>query len=252
MQDKAYGWGLPIDISAHGGGIDVIIHILNVTIAVLFLGWFCFLLYTLFKFRARPGHKAEYHGKHFKLPTVLEVGVALFEVLLLAAFSAPVWMKLKAPFPADATPLQIRVVAQQFAWNVHYPGPDGVFGASQSKLMDSVNPVGLDPADPKGKDDIVTVNQLHVPINTPVEVKLSSKDVIHSFAIPVMRVKQDAIPGYVIDVRFVAKSAGDYEIACAQLCGLGHYRMRGFFVSQTPEAFQTWLKEQAPAAPAAQ
>jgi cytochrome c oxidase subunit 2 len=140
----------------------------------------------------------------------------------------------------------MRVVAQQFAWNIHYPGVDGIFGKVDPKLMDSSNPLGLDLNDPHAKDDVTTINQLHIPVNTPVSVMLSSKDVIHSFGIPVMRVKNDAIPGYNVPVWFQATQEGEFEIACAQLCGLGHYRMRGFFVVESKDKFNAWLAEQAP------
>ncbi len=243
--EKNYGWWLPIDASAHGHQIDLLLNILNVVIAVLFLGWLTFLLYTLFRFRARPGHKADYHEKHFKLPTYLEIGIVTLEVLLLAAFSVPIWYHLKKDIPKSSDTVLIRVVAQQFAWNIHYPGTDGVFGRVDMKLMDSSNPLGLDRSDPAAKDDIVTINQLHVPVGRPVSIQLSSKDVIHSFDLPVMRIKQDAIPGYVAPVWFEAKKTGNFEIACSQLCGLGHYRMRGFFIVDTPEDFKKWMDERA-------
>jgi cytochrome c oxidase subunit 2 len=111
--------------------------------------------------------------------------------------------------------------------------------------MNPGNPLGLDQDDPNAKDDITTINALHVPVNKPIVVELTSKDVIHSFGIPVMRVKQDAIPGQKIPVWFEAKKTGNFEIACAQLCGLGHYRMRGYFFSEDPDKFEGWLKEEA-------
>jgi len=116
--------------------------------------------------------------------------------------------------------------------------------------MSPINPLGLDPNDPAGKDDITTINQLHVPVGKPVIVRLSSKDVIHSFFLPVMRVKQDVIPGQVVPVWFQAREAGNFEIACAQLCGLGHYRMRGFFIVDKADQFKSWLDNLAPKPPA--
>lgn len=238
---KDYGFGFPVDISTHGYEIDRLINIVHVFMAILFIGWFIFFVYTLFRFRAKPGHKAAYHTKHFKLPTYLEVGVAITEVILLVVFSIPLWYHVKKDFPAKEKSLEVRVVAEQFAWNIHYPGKDGVFGKTDPKLMNASNPTGLDPDDPAGKDDVTTINQLHVPANKPVIAHLTSKDVIHSFALPVMRVKQDVIPGQSIPVWFEAKRAGNFEIACAQLCGLGHYRMRGYFIVDENEAFNTWM-----------
>lgn len=246
--DKYYGWGLPIDISTHGHAVDRLINLLHVFMIVMFVGWFVFFVIALFRFRQRPGHTASYETKHFKAPTYLEIGVAVFEFVLLAAFSMPVWTALKSDLPDKSKAVQVRVIAQQFAWNIHYPGADGVFGKAEPKLISSTNPVGLNLEDPAAKDDIVTVNQLVVPVGKPVLVSLSSKDVIHSFSLQVMRIKQDAIPGQVIPVWFEAKKTGQFEIACAQLCGLGHYRMRGAFVVQEQAEFDKWLAEQAPKA----
>ncbi len=245
---KYYGWGLPVDVSKHGAGIDRLIILLHVFMIVLFVGWAAFLVYTLIRFRQRQGHKATYKLDHFKTPTYLEIGIALFEFFLLAVFATPIWFSVKNNFPSKDHALELRVVAQQFAWNIHYPGKDGIFGRTDVKLMDSFNPLGLDLSDPAGKDDITTVNQLHVPVDRPVLVHLSSKDVIHCFDLPVMRVKQDVIPGMSIPIWFEAKDTGEFEIACAQLCGLGHYRMKGFFIVETKEKFNAWLLEQAPTA----
>ena len=239
--EKYYGWGLPFNASAHGADIDRLIYIVHLLMFVLFIGWFSFLIYTLFRFRSRPGHKATYKENHFKTPTYLEIGLAIFELLLLFGFSYPVLHKMRNEMPSPDKAFNIHIVAEQFAWNIHYPGADGVFGKSNPDLISSQNPLGLDKEDPNAKDDITTINQLHVPLNQPVLIKLTSKDVIHSFFLPVMRVKQDAIPGVIMPVWFEAIKPGKFEIACAQLCGLGHYRMKGYFTIETPEAMQTWM-----------
>jgi cytochrome c oxidase subunit 2 len=158
--------------------------------------------------------------------------------------------------PPESESLVVQVTGEQFAWNVHYAGPDGVFGRTDLKLLDlQSNPLGLDRSDPAAKDDVTTLNQLYLPVNKPIIVRLRSKDVIHSFGVPELRVKQDAIPGLTIPIWFVptvttaemrARKGDDafqYEIACAQLCGLGHATMRGFVTIQTAEEFQTWLDE---------
>lgn len=242
--EQYYGWGLPINVSADGASIDNLIYIFHGFMAVLFVGWLTFLIIALIRFRQRPGHKAEYKTDHFKTPTYAEIGVAIFEVFLLFAFAFPLFNQYRNVFPPKDQSLEMRVVAEQYAWNIHYPGKDGVFGKTEPEFMGPTNPVGLDENDKAAIDDIVTINQMHVPINKPVIVHLSSKDVIHSFAIPVMRVKQDVIPGQAISVHFEAVKTGKFEIACAQLCGLGHYRMRGFFTVDTPEDFDAWLEEQ--------
>lgn len=238
-----YGWWLPFNASVQGGGIDRLITIFHIFMIVFFAGWLIYLITALIKFRARPGHKVASTERHFKVPTYLEIFVALFEAALLVGFSFPIFHAYRNELPPKEEAMEVRVIAEQFAWNVHYPGPDGVFGKTRPELIKPGNPIGLDPSDPKGKDDIVKINQLHVPVHKPVIVYLSSKDVIHSFFIPVMRVKQDAIPGQEIPVWFEAAKTGKFEIACAQLCGLGHYRMRGFFTIHDQAAFQSWLKE---------
>lgn len=244
MNDKYYGWWLPIDISTHGGRIDQLILLLHWMMGLLFVGWSCFLIYSLIRFRARPGRRAEYHTKHFKAPTFLEALVAVTEVIFLAAFSFPIWKEYTQEPPNADKAIHLRVVAEQFAWNIHYPGADGVFGKSDLKLMNASNPLGLDASDPMGADDITTINQMRIPVNTPVIVELTSKDVIHSFTVPVMRVKQDAIPGQKARMWFEAVRSGEFEIACAQLCGLGHYRMRGFFTVNEKDKFDAWMAEQ--------
>ncbi len=244
--EKYYGWGLPIDISTHGAAIDRLIYVIHIFMFALFIGWSVFLVIALVRFRQRPGRQAAYRERHLKLPNYLEIGVALFEAVLLIGFSFPAFHQIKNEPPPLERALQVRVVAEQFAWNFHYAGADGNFGKTNPELMGPMNPVGLDAGDPSGKDDIVAINQLHVPVHQPVIVHLSSKDVIHSFTIPVMRVKQDVIPGQVIRSWFEAKKTGDFEIACAQLCGLGHYRMRGFFTVETEAEFENWLNQMKP------
>jgi len=243
-----YGWWLPPDVSVHGPRIDYIITWLHWFMLALFVGWSLFMIYTLVRFRARPGHKASYHGIQSHYSTYIEAAVAIIEVIFLVGLSIPVWADIKgAPPEQKDADVVVRVVAEQFAWNVHYPGPDGKFGRTDVALVDQSNPLGLDSKDPAAADDVTTVNQLHFPVHEKVLVNLTSKDVIHSFNMPVMRVKQDAIPGMTVPVWFEATDTGQFEIACAQLCGLGHYRMKGFFSIDTPEQYAAWLKEQAEA-----
>lgn len=245
MDQKPYGWWLPLDASVHGAGIDQLINIIHILIAALFVGWSIYLIYVLIRFRARPGHRAVAVEKHFRLPTWLEVAIALVEVLLLVFISSPVWFRVKNNFPAEKDSVVIRVVAEQYAWNIHYPGRDGKFGRVRPELVTANNPIGLDREDADAKDDLFTINDLHVPTGKPIIVQLSSKDVIHNFFLPVLRVKQDVIPGMTIPVWFEAVKTGkNFEIACAQLCGLGHYRMRGSLSIDTPEEFKTWIAQQ--------
>jgi len=243
-----YGWWLPPDVSVHGARIDSIITWMHWFMLLLFIGWGSFLVFTLIKFRARQGHVADYYGVRTHNSTYLEAGIAVIEVIFLVGLSIPVWADVKAnpPEPKDAD-VVVRVVGEQFAWNVHYPGADGKFGKTDVSLVGSDNPLGLVSDDPAAKDDITTINQFHFPVGKKILVHLTAKDVIHSFSLPVMRVKQDAIPGMTVPVWFEAKDTGQFEIACTQLCGLGHYRMKGFFSIDTPEEYDAWLAEQASA-----
>ena len=245
MPEFLHWLGLPEIASAHGYQIDRLIGWIHILMFALFIGWGIFFIMILFRFRAGRHPKADHVGVRGHGSTYLEVTVAIVEAVLLIGFSIPVWSKVvvNVPDPADAP--TIRVVAQQFQWNIHYPGHDGVFGRVDSKLMDDQsNPVGLDRSDPAGADDIWTINQLHLPVNQPVLIQLSSKDVIHCFALPIMRVKQDVIPGMMIPVSFTPIKTGQSEIACAQLCGLGHYRMRGFLSIDTQAEYDTWMAEE--------
>jgi cytochrome c oxidase subunit 2 len=175
-----------------------------------------------------------------------EGAVLVAEILILVLMSMPAWAERVAAFPPETSSTVVRVVGEQFAWNMHYPGPDGKFGKTDLRLVSAANPLGLDRKDPDAKDDVTTINQLNLPVDKPVIVHLSSKDVIHSFALPQMRVKQDAIPGIVHNLWFTPTKTGEWEIPCSQLCGLGHYRMRGFYTIQSATDFEAWLKENAP------
>ena len=252
---------LPEIASAHGAKIDQVIVIVHWFMAVLFVGWMTFFTLALLRFRKGKHPVPDYRGVTSHRNTYLEIAVVIVEAVLLIGFSIPLWAERVDDFPDEKDATVVHVVGQQFAWNVHYPGADGKFGKRDVKLVDEAsNPLGLDHSDPDAKDDVTTVNQLHVPVNKPVIVQLSSKDVIHSFGVPEFRVKQDAIPGLQIPLWWVPtvtteemrKKAGraedwTYEIACAQLCGIGHSTMRGFVTVETPEAFQAWIDAQAAA-----
>lgn len=244
MENVTYGWGFPPNLSTYGPGIDHLIIVVHWFMLALFVGWGIYLVYCLVRFRKREGHQANYESTHSKFPKMVEIGVVVFEAFLLIGLSFPIWSQYRDKFPAEKDSLVVRVVAQQFVWNIHYPGRDNRFGKADPKFVSDGNPLGIDPSDPAGRDDIITVNQLHFPAHKPVIAHITSKDVIHSFAIPVLRVKQDANPGMVIPVWFEATNTGQFEIACAQLCGVGHTLMRGFVSIDTPEEYAAWMAEQ--------
>jgi cytochrome c oxidase subunit 2 len=202
---------------------------------------------VLLRFRRRRQPLANHGGAKGRLAFWVEVGVVAAEAVLLVVFALPVWFRQTTAQPAERGALEIRVVAEQFLWNVHYPGADGQFGATSAALIAAENPLGLDRQSPAGRDDIVMPGQMHLPVNRPVLIHLSSKDVIHSFGVPAMRVKQDAIPGTLSRVSFTPIATGEFDIACSQLCGLGHYRMRGVITVESEEAFQRFLATEATA-----
>jgi cytochrome c oxidase subunit 2 len=236
--------GLPIAASTHAGEIDQMIVLVHWLMAIMFVGWGLFFIYVLFRFRKGANPKASYTGAKGKISKGTEVAVAIVEVILLVFYAIPAWTKRVKALPSESEAVVVKVVGEQFAWNVQYPGPDGKFGRTDVKLVAADNPLGLDRRDPAAKDDITTINQLNLPIDRPVLVHLMSKDVIHSFGLYEMRIKQDAIPGMSIPVWFIPNRAGQYEIACSQLCGLGHFRMRGFITIQSQADYQKWFDDQ--------
>ena len=236
--------GLPVAASAHAGDIDEMIALTHWLMLILFVGWGVYFVFVLFRFRRGANPKASYVGAKGKISKGTEVAVAIVEVLLLVFYAIPAWAKRVRAFPSENEAVVVRVVSEQFAWNVQYPGPDGRFGRTDIKLVSADNPLGLDRTDAAAKDDVTTINQLNLPVDRPVLVHLSTKDVIHSFGLFEMRVKQDAIPGMQIPVWFIPNRVGQYEIACSQLCGLGHFRMRGFVTIQSAADYQKWFDEQ--------
>jgi cytochrome c oxidase subunit II len=237
--------GMPVQASTHAAELDQMSVIVHWFMLILFVGWGAFFLFVLFRFRKGANPRANYTGAKGTISKGLELGVVAVEVVLLVFYAIPAWATRVRDFPADNQAVIVRVVAEQFAWNIHYPGPDGQFGRSDIKLVSPDNPIGLDRSDPPAKDDIATINQLNLPVNRPVLVRLSSKDAIHSFGLFEMRVKQDAVPGLDIPVWFIPSREGQYEIACSQLCGLGHFRMRGFMTIQSDADYRKFLDEEA-------
>ena len=237
--------GLPPAASAHAGDIDRIIVLVHWLMLVLFVGWSLFFVYVLVRFRRSRHPVASYRGLRGRGFTWVEGTVLAAEVALLAFFSIPAWSARVDAFPPERESTVVRVVAEQFAWNVHYPGDDGRFGRTALDLVSVDNPLGLDANDPASRDDVTAVNALHLPVDRPTIVYLSSKDVVHSFALPQMRVKQDAVPGLVQPVWFTPTETGSWEIVCSQLCGLAHYRMKGIYVIQSRADYLRWLAAQA-------
>lgn len=214
--------GLPPDGSAHGPQIDHLIALVHWVMFALFAGWGVYFVAVLVRFRASKRNPANYHGVKSHLSTWIEGAVVVVEAILLVVFSMPIWAERVDAFPSESGSTVVRVVAEQFAWNVHYPGPDGVFGRTSLDLVGTDNPLGLDRSDAAAKDDIATINQLNLPAGRPVIIHLTSKDVIHSLNLTAYRVKQDAVPGLSIPVWFTPEKtslaireemAADFSVA---------------------------------------
>ena len=233
--------GMPELASENGESVDALIVYVHWLMIALFIGWSAYFCYVVWRFRATRNPKADYVGVKNHSSSYIELAVAGVEALLLIGVAIPVWAKAVNQFPDAKNSTVIYVMAQQYAWNIRYAGPDGVFGRQDMKYISSTNVFGVDPADPAGKDDIQTLNEIHVPVNKPVIVYVSSKDVIHSFKVVAMRVCQDAIPGLRIPCWFTPTKVGKYQVNCAQLCGGGHSAMSGGFLTvESPDDYKTW------------
>lgn len=225
------GWWFPEAISEHAPALDrqflitIIVVGLSFTAAQVGLGW------MVWKYRdtGKADDRAVYsHGSN-RLEVLWTVITAVV-FITLGVMGQSVWASLRL-YDAPQGSYQVSVVAQQFQWNFHYPGKDGKFGRTEPNLIDdsALNFVGLDPADAASADDSVTAT-LAIPVNRPVELRLRSKDVIHNFWVPQLRFKQDLVPGMEIKVHFTANRVGKYELACAELCGQLHFKMKSYML----------------------
>lgn len=201
------------------------------------LGW------VVFRYRNR-GQRAHYSHGNNTMEVVWTLATAVLFVGL-GVYAQFTWADIHLRGPQSGA-VVIEVTGQQFAWNIRYPGPDGVFGRTDPKLINdaAANFLGLDENDPAAKDDLV-VPTLALPVGRPIELRLRSKDVTHSFFVRELRLKQDAVPGMEIPLRFTADKTGDFELVCTELCGMGHHRMRSPVSVKTPAEFEQWLRDQA-------
>jgi cytochrome c oxidase subunit 2 len=231
---------LPLAASEHAAEFDAVLNAVHLHIAIQALAWGAFFVYCLIRFRERVHPQPAQEGLRPLLPILAIALVVLGDAVLLAATALPVWMKRGGlPSPLEA-PFEVRIAAEQFAWNVHYPGPDGRFGTTSSRLISATNPLGIDRSSDGGADDIGLQNVLTVPVNRPIIVDLTSRDVVHSFTLNEMRVRQDTTPGLPVRTWFTPTTTGRWEISCSQLCGLGHYRMRGAFSVLSADDWAAW------------
>ena len=223
-------WWFPESISEHGGAVDRQFTITIVVVGIAFAAAQIGLGWVVWKYRdTSAATRATYSHGNNRLEVIWTVVTAII-FISLAVMGQRVWASLHL-HAAPAGSYTVEVVAQQFSWNFHYHGKDNVFGRTDPKLIDdsALNYVGLDDTDPNAKDDSV-VSTLVVPVNRPVELILKSKDVTHSFFVPQLRFKQDLVPGMAIPVHFTVTKTGKYELACAELCGMNHYKMKSYML----------------------
>jgi cytochrome c oxidase subunit II len=233
------GWWFP-PIASEYGGIDSQFVRTLIVVGVAFVLSHLALGYIVWRY-GNEKVKAEYSHGNTKLE-IFFTGLTALVFIITAFLGQKVWAELHlTQIPANA--IKIEVTGQQFAWNFRYPGPDGKFGKTDPKLIDdSDNKVGVDPKDPDGKDDITRAGKMVVPVGQPVHLILRTKDVTHNFFVPELRFKQDAVPGLSIPVHFKATRTGTFEIACSELCGLGHYKMKGVLEVRDQASYENWLK----------
>jgi cytochrome c oxidase subunit II len=231
---------LPAPASSHAAEFDAVLAAAHVDGLVVFASWLAIFGVILVRFRAGAGRTPGAAAGRW--PLVAIAAVVLGDVWLLAGSALPAWWRRSTPAPAGAA--EVRVVGEQYAWNVHYPGLDGAFGRTDPARITAAYPIGFDRDYAAGRDDFVLINLLVVPEGRPTVVHLLAKDVIHSFTLPEMRVKQDVVPGLPTVTWFTPTATGVWEIGCSQLCGLGHYRMRGVFEVRSEAAWQAFVRDE--------
>jgi cytochrome c oxidase subunit 2 len=238
-------WWLPEVASIHGATMDSEFLVTLAITGAMFVLIHLALIVLLIRFNRSGSQRSVVQpSRRFEFRFAVIAAALIFgvDVTLFLTGNTP-FLELYGRAPEDS--MIVDVVGEQFAWNFRYPGPDGVFGRTDPGLIDQdTNPMGLDPDDPAGADDILTINDMHVPVNQPVQVRIRAKDVLHSFFLPHFRLKQDAVPGMTVETWFVPTRTGQFEIVCNQLCGLGHYRMRAFLTVDTEDEFDAWLAQQ--------
>jgi cytochrome c oxidase subunit 2 len=235
-----YGWWFT-DIASNWGMIDRTIDITFIVTGIVFVAVNLFLVYCIVNFRHREGHKADYDPENTKLESWLTVVTTIGVVAMLAP-GLVVWGQF-VTVPEDAA--EFEAVGQQWNWSYRFPGEDGVFGNVDVRHTSVDNPLGMDPEDPAGRDDVLVYDQtVHLPVDQPTRAWLRSMDVLHDFAVPQFRVKMDLVPGMVTFAWFTPTVTGEYELLCEELCGVGHFAMRGHVVVDERPDYEEWLDAQ--------
>jgi len=236
---------LPQAGSAHAAALDAVLVAIHWHMLAVFVLWLAIMIAALVRFREGRQPQPSGGAPGWRWPLLAIAAVLVGDIAVLATRALPAWHARMAPPAGDGeAPLEVHVAAEQFAWQIHYPGPDGRFGRADTAQISASNPVGIDRADPTAADDIGLTNILVLPIGRPVVVQLTSRDVVHSFSLPEMRVKQDATPGLIARTWFTPIALGQWDIVCAQLCGLGHYRMKGEYRVVSRGDWEQWLADE--------
>ena len=235
-------WWFPPAITQFGTQIDAQFHRTLVITGIIFILAQLGLAYAIFRSRDR-GQRATFFEGNSTMEFVWTLATIVMFVGL-GLYGEHAWAEAHFQGAAPGA-IQVEVTGQQFAWNFRYAGPDNQFGAVKPELVSasSGNPLGLDPKDPVSKDDIVSP-VMYVPVGHEVELLIRTQDVTHSFYVRELRLKQDAVPGMTIHMHFNAEQPGQYEIVCAELCGLGHYRMRSFLNVVSQDEYDKWVNDQ--------
>lgn len=258
MEEMLY---LPPVATKTAGAIDHILVEVHYLMLALFVAWLAYFIFALIRFNRKANPRAKYEGIKMNIPVILSILILLVEFYDLFAISIPFWSKSVQQLPPENEAVVINVSAEQFVWRFHYAGKDGKMGKKDIKQLDrDANPLGIDKNDVSSKDDVVTITEMFVPVDKPVIIKITAKDVIHAFGVHALRLKQDAIPGLVVPIGFtptvttadMRKKLGDdkfeYEIACSQLCGIGHSKMRGKVTVLDQASFDKKMAELSDAA----
>jgi len=229
------------DIASNWGAMDDTINLTFWIGGGVFILVCLFMVYCTFKFSYKEGRNVEYKPEDNKLEKILTVATTLGVAALLAP-GLIVWNEF-INTPKNA--LNIEVMAWQWGWQYRLPGEDGKLGTAQVVKISDENPFGINLDDPNGKDDIlIQSDELHLKTNRPVQILLRSVDVLHNFYVPQFRSKMDAIPGIITYYWFEPNKVGEYEVLCAEYCGLGHYGMRAKVVVENEQNYENWLNEQ--------
>ena len=240
----AHPWWFPAGVSAHAAAMDHQFTVAFCLLGGLFIAGQLLLAFVIFRARPQDGPRFPRGDWRFEAAWTVAITCIFFGLSLAGE---KLWSQMKL-HDAEPNALHVEVTGMQFQWYFRYAGADGKLGRIDPQRYarpNEGNPLGIDPEDPAGRDDIVS-SALVLPAGRDVMLTLRAQDVIHSLFIPAMRFKQDAVPGMEIHARFKPMQTGTYEIACTQLCGLGHYRMRAAVRVVSEVEFARWLKEQSP------